>query len=40
VLARFVATLPPAHRVMRWLPRIAIVLLVAIALVGLARALR
>lgn len=40
LLARVVATLPPEHRVVRWLPRIAIALLVAIAIVGLVRALR
>jgi threonine/homoserine/homoserine lactone efflux protein len=39
LLARWVAALPADHRVVRWLPRIAIVLLVAIAGFGLGRAL-
>ena len=38
VLARFIASLPAHHRVVRWLPRIALALLVALALAGLVRA--
>ncbi|HEY5944578.1 MAG TPA: LysE family transporter [Kofleriaceae bacterium] len=38
LLARFAAALPPEHRIVRWLPRIAIVLLIAIAVLGVVRA--
>lgn len=38
-LARFIAGLPREHRVTRVLPRIALVLLAALAIVGLVRAL-
>jgi arginine exporter protein ArgO len=38
LLARVIASLPAEHHVVRWLPRVAIVLLVAIAVVGIVRA--
>lgn len=39
LLARFVAALPASHPIVRWLPRVAIAMLVAIAAFGLVRAL-
>lgn len=39
LLARVVAALPPSHPLVRWLPRVAIAMLVAIAAFGIVRAL-
>lgn len=38
LLARFISSLPPEHRVVRWLPRLATALLLALAVSGLVRA--
>ena len=38
LLAHVIARLPPEHRVARWLPRLAVVFLVGVALIGVARA--
>jgi threonine/homoserine/homoserine lactone efflux protein len=38
VLARVVAALPADHRIVRWLPRVAVALLAAIAVAGIVRA--
>lgn len=38
VLARVVAALPAGHRIVRWLPRVAVALLAAIAVAGIVRA--
>lgn len=38
VLARFIAALPAEHRVVRWLPRVALALLAVLAVIGILRA--